>query len=168
MVDEMARLTDRPPAESPPPANSPFLPPSQRPQLPPAAPALQQRSLAAIVLSVLSLLAMMLIGNLQRGAAVAAVALAVGAVALSLAVTTTRAAKRAGSQRPRGAVVGTVLAVCGVLFSGCALGGFLIFSAQIDQYSNCMNGANTTAEQQACQNQLNSAITNRINSLSGR
>jgi hypothetical protein len=111
---------------------------------------------------------MMLIGNLQRGAAVAAVALAVGAVALTLAITTNRAAKRAATRRPRGAVVGTVLAVSGVLFSGCALGGFLVFGSQIDQYSNCVNAASTTAEQQACQTQLNNSITNRINSLSGR
>ena len=37
-----------------------------RPQLPPAAPALQQRAWAALALAVLSLIAMMLIGNLQR------------------------------------------------------------------------------------------------------
>jgi multisubunit Na+/H+ antiporter MnhB subunit len=164
----MARLTDRPPAGSPPPANSPFLPPAQRPQLPPAAASLQQRSLAALVLAILSLLSMLLIGNLERGATVAAVALAVAAVALVLAITTMSATKQARTRRPRGALAGLVLSACGVLFSGCALGGFLIFSAQIDQYSNCMNGAITGTEQQACQTQLNNAITDRINALAGR
>jgi multisubunit Na+/H+ antiporter MnhB subunit len=124
--------------------------------------------MAALILGILSLLSMLLIGNLERGATVAAVALAVAAVAFALAITTMSAAKRAGTRRPRGAVVGLVLCACGVLFSGCALGGFLIFSAQIDQYSNCMNGANTVAEQQACQTQLNNSITNRINVLSGK
>jgi hypothetical protein len=164
----MAKLTDRPPAGSPPPANSPFLPPAPRPQLPPAAPALQQRAVAALILAILSLVAMMLIGNLQRGATVAAVALGVAVAALILAITTASAAKRAGSHRPRGGMAGLVLSICGVLFSGCALGGFLIFGAQISQYSNCMNGANTVAGQQACQTQLNNSITDRINNLSGK
>jgi hypothetical protein len=124
--------------------------------------------MAALVLGILSLLSMMLIGNLERGATVAAVALAVAAAALALAITTMSAAKRAGTRRARGAVAGLVLSACGVLFSGCALGGFLIFNAQIDQYSNCMNGANTVAEQQACQTQLDNSITNRINALSGK
>jgi hypothetical protein len=124
--------------------------------------------MAALILGILSLLSMMLIGNLQRGATVAAVALVVAVVALALAITAMSASKRAGTRRPRGAVAGVVLSVCGLLFSGCALGGFLIFGAQIDQYSNCMTSANTVAEQQACQTQLDNSITSRINVLGGK
>ena len=76
-----------------------------------------------------------------------AVALAVAVVALVLAVSAMSAAKRAGTRRPRGAMAGAVLGVIGLLFSGFALVGFLIFGTQLDQYANCMNGANTTASQ---------------------
>ncbi len=121
--------------------------------------------MAALALAVLSLLAMVLIGNLERAAVVAAVALGVAAVALALAISAMSAAKRAGTRRPRGALAGLVLAVIGLLFSGFALLGFLIFGAQLDQYANCMNAANTVAEQQACQTQLNNAITSRLGAL---
>jgi hypothetical protein len=169
----MARLTDRPPPGSPqqgspPPPRSPFLPPPPRPQLPPAEPGLRQRAAAALILAVLSLLAMVLISNLHRAGYVAAVALAVAVTALVLAIPTLSAAKRAGTRRPRGAVAGVVLGVFGLLFSGFALLGFLIFGTQIDQYANCMNGASTAAEQQACQNQLDNSITSRIGILGGK
>jgi multisubunit Na+/H+ antiporter MnhB subunit len=164
----MARSTDRPPRGSARPPQSPFLPSAPRPQLPPAEPKLQQRGVAALALAVLSLLAMMLIGNLQRAAVVAAVALAVAVIALVLAISALSGAKRAGTRRPRGALVGVILGVIGLLFSGFALLGFLIFGAQLDQYSKCMNAANTVAEQQACQNQRNTAITDRIHALGGQ
>lgn len=167
----MARLTDdRPePGQSPPPKPSPppspFLPPEPprpRPQLPPSDPALRQRALAALFLGILSLITMLLIGNLQRAAPVAAVALAVALTAVALAVSAARAAKRAGTSRPRGATGGLVLGVVGVIFSGFALVGFLVFGAQIDQYSSCMNQAAATSQQQACQTQLEHAIDNRL------
>src|SRR6202044_759837 len=50
-------------------------------------------------------------------------------------------------------------------FSGFALLGFLIFGAQLNQYSSCMNQATSAAEQQACQTQLDNSITNRIGAL---
>ena len=169
----MARLTDRPQPGSPkskgsPPPPSPFLPPEPRPQLPPAAPGLGQRGLAAAALAVLSLVAMLLIGNLERAATVALVSLLVAVTAVALAVSALRAAKRAGTRRPRGALAGLVLGLIGLLFSGLALIGFLIFGTQIDQYSSCMHGANTVGARQACQNQLDHAINARITSLGGK
>jgi multisubunit Na+/H+ antiporter MnhB subunit len=177
----MARLTDRPqagsrqtpgtqPQGSPPtpPPRSPFLPPEPRPQLPPAEPVLRQRGLAALTLAVLSLIAMMLIGNLQRATAVALVSFLVAVAAVALAVSALRAARRAGTRKPPGATAGLVLGIIGLLFSGFALIGFLIFGPQIDQYSSCMHGANTVSEKQACQNQLDHAIDSRITSLGGK
>jgi peptidoglycan/LPS O-acetylase OafA/YrhL len=161
----MARLTDPPRPEVPPPPRSPFLPPAPRPQLPPAEPRLRQRAWAALTLAVLSLLAMVLIGNLQRAASVAAVSLVVAVLALYLGLSTLSAAKRASTRRPRGAVAGVVLGVIGLLVSGFALAGFLIFGTQLDQYASCMNGATTSAAQQACQTQLDNAITTRISNL---
>jgi len=161
----MARSTERPRRGQARPPESPFLPPPPRPQLPPADSRLQQRGVAALTLAILSLLAMVLIGNLQRAAAVAAVALAVAVVALVLAVSAMSAAKRDRTRRPRGALAGVILGVIGLLFSGFALLGFLIFGAQLNQYSSCMNQATSAAEQQACQTQLDNSITNRIGAL---
>jgi uncharacterized membrane protein YfcA len=123
--------------------------------------------LAALALSVLSLLAMTLISNIDRGVYVAGVALVVAIVALVLAFTTMSAAKRAGTRRPRGVVAATVLGLIGFVFCSLALGGFLIFRAELSQYSNCMNGANTTATQTACQNQLDNSVRNEIKLLGG-
>jgi hypothetical protein len=177
MAHEMARLTDRPqpesqpPSKAPPPpespARSPFLTPGPAPQLPPADPRLRQRAMAGLCLAVLSLLAMLLIGNVQRAGAVAGVALAVALAGVALAVSARRAARRAGTRRPGGATAGLVVGLLGTLFSGFALIGFLIFGAQIDQYSNCMHGASGTAAQQACQDQLQHAINARITQLGG-
>jgi len=162
----MARPIDPPP--TPPPApRSPFLAPPPRPQPPPASAALQQRGWAALALSVLSLLAMTAIGNIQRGVYVIAVALAVAIAGLILAFTTMSAARRAGTRRPRGVLAGAVLGVIGTVLCAFALAGFLLFRAQLRQYANCENAANTTATQTACQNQLNNAVTNKIRDLGG-
>jgi hypothetical protein len=157
----MARLTD------PPPPRSPFLLPPPRPQLPPPSPALQQRAWAALALSVLSLLAMTLISNIHRGVYVIGVALVVAIVALTLAIRTTSAARRAGTRRPRGVVAATILGLVGLVFASFALAGFLIFRTELSRYANCMNGANTTATQTACQNQLDNSVRNEIKLLGG-
>ena len=157
----MARLTD------PPPPRSPFLLPPPRPQLPPPSPAVQQRAWAALALSVLSLLAMTQISNIHRGAYVVGVALAVAVVALVLAFGSMSTAKRAGTRRPRGVVAATVLGLIAFVVCGFALSGFLLFRTELNQYANCMSGANTSATQTACQNQLNNSVRNEIKLLGG-
>jgi hypothetical protein len=154
MSYEMARL-------DPPPPRSPFLPPDTPPQ-PPAEPRLQQNAFAGLILALLSLIAMLFIGNLNRGATVAAVALAVAVVALLLLIPALRAAKRAGAQRPRGAMGGLILGLAGAVFSGMALIGFTAFGTQIDQYASCVNAASTSAARTACQTELENSIDNRL------
>jgi hypothetical protein len=156
----MARLTDPPP-------RSPLLLPPPRPQLPPPSPAVQQRAWAALALSVLSLLAMTQISNIHRGAYVVGVALAVAVVALVLAFGSMSTAKRAGTRRPRGVVAATVLGLIAFVVCGFALSGFLLFRTELNQYANCMSGANTSATQTACQNQLNNSVRNEIKLLGG-
>jgi hypothetical protein len=119
------------------------------------------------MLSVLSLLAMTAIGNIQRGVYVVAVALAVAIAGLVLAFTTMSAARKARTRRPRGVLGGAVLGVISTVVCGFVLAGFLIFWTQLHQYANCENAANTTATQTACQNQLNTAVTNEIRNLGG-
>ncbi len=162
----MARLTDRPPV---PPPGSPFLPPAPRPQLPPAAPALQQRATAALLLAVLSLIAIMLIGNLQRARYVLEVACVVALVGFVLAISAMRAAKRSGTRRPRASLAALLLGGLCAAFAGFAAIGFLIFGAQFNQYANCLNAAgSSTAAQNACQTAFSNAVTARINHLGGQ
>ena len=163
----MARLTDRPQPGSQPPPRSPFLPPEPRPQLPPAAPALQQRAAAALILALLSLIAMLLIGNLQRAVYVIAVALAVAVVGLVLAISAMKAAKRAGTRRPRTALPSVLLGGVGAVFSAFALAGLLIFWSQYMQYAKCLNGAATVATRNACEQQFKNSIGDRITVLGG-
>jgi uncharacterized membrane protein YfcA len=123
---------------------------------------------AALTLAVLSLITMTLIGNLQRAVYVVAVALVVAVAGLVLAISAMKAAKRAGTRRPRAAVASLLLGAIGALFSGVALIGFLMFWSQYMQYANCMNGATTVSLQNACQTQFNNSVDSRITLLSGK
>src|SRR6516165_5721797 len=159
----MARLTDK----QTPPRPPLYRPPGVRPPRPPADPALQQRVWAALMLALLSLFAMMMIGNLRRGVYVVAVAFIIAAVALWLSVSAMSRARRGGTGRPRAAVLATVLGAAGLVFSAFALMGFAMFWPQLTQYSNCLSGANTVSAQQACKQQLNNSVGNEIKVLGG-
>ena len=98
---------------------------------------------------------------------VVGVALVVAVVALVLAFGAMSAARKAGTRRPRGAVAAAVLGLIGAVFCSFALTGFLIFHTELSQYANCMSGANTTATQTACENQLDSSVRNEIKLLGG-
>lgn len=156
----MARLSDR--QQVPSPGSSP-LPPGP----PPAEREVQQRATAGLLLVLLSVIALLWGSDLQRTAYVLAVTLVISLIGLTLAISATKSAKRAGTARPRGATAGTVLGVLAALFSLVALLGFLAFWSQIMHYGDCMNGASTVATRNACQTQLQHALTARLNSLRG-
>jgi len=96
------------------------------------------------------------------------VALVIAATGLYLAVTAMRAAKRDGTARPRGSVLGTVLAVVGLVFGTVALAGFAMFWPQLTRYSSCMHGADTVSAQDACQKQFDDSVNSQMKVLSGR
>jgi hypothetical protein len=159
----MARPSSR---KSPP--RPPAYPPSRQPQTRlPGDPVLQQRAWAALMLAIISLCAMLMIGNIRRGVFVVAVALLIAAAAVWLAISAMSRARKAGSSRPRGVVLATVLGAVGLLFSVTVLAGFLMFWPQLTQYSSCLSAANTNTEQQACQQQLNGSVGNEIGVLGG-
>lgn len=123
-----------------------------------ADPAHQQRALAALVLSVLSLFGLLGVSNFQRGVYIVGFALVSGALAIWLAVTALARTRRAGTAGPRGSVTAIVIGGIGVLLSGLLLLGFALFGQQASTYSRCLSGANTIAAQQACRNQFAHSI----------
>ena len=135
----------------------------------PPDPLLRQRGWAALTLGLLSVVGLLFLGSLQRGMYVLVLTLAFGAVAIWLGVSASRRARRGGMARPRGAVSGTVFGGLGLGLSVTCLVVFAVFWPQLKAYSSCLDGANTVAAQQACQNQFNKSIGTEINKLeSGR
>jgi ABC-type amino acid transport system permease subunit len=142
-------------------------PPMQ--QRKPASPLLQQRSFAALMLAIISLLGMSGVSdNLKRGVVVLVVTMVIGGVGLWLSFTAMSRSRKEGTGRPRFAVAATVLGIIGTGLSALALIGFATFWPQISQYANCMSGANTVATQNACAQQLNSSLQTSMQILNHR
>jgi predicted PurR-regulated permease PerM len=125
-----------------------------------ADPPLQQRSVAALFLALLSLFGVLGLSNFQRGVYVVAFALVAGTMAVWLAATAMRRARRRGTAGPRGSVVAIVIGGVGVLISAVLLAGFALFGKQASTFSECLSGANTVAAQQTCRTQFTRAIEN--------
>ena len=125
-----------------------------------ADPAHQQWTVAAFFLAVLSLFGVLGLSNFQRGVYIVAFALVAGAMAIWLAGTALRRARRGGTAGPRGSVVVIVIGGAGVLISGLLLAGFALLGHQASAFSQCLSGANTVAAQQTCQNQFMRAVRN--------
>ena len=140
----------------------PRAPVPPRPPLPsrkPAEPLLQQRSFAALILALISLVGLLMANdNIRRGIVVLAVTLVIGGGGLWLSTTAMSRAKKGGTARPRLSVLATVLATAGTGLSALALLGFALFWPQISQYSTCMAGANTVIAQTACNQQLSNSL----------
>jgi predicted PurR-regulated permease PerM len=119
----------------------------------------RQRAIAALILGVLSVLALLGVGsNFHRGIYLVIFALAVGIGACWLGITAMRRARRAVSMRPRGAVAAIVLGVIGALLSAVLLLAFAAFWSQLNSFSQCLNEANTPSAQQTCVTQLHRSV----------
>jgi hypothetical protein len=123
-------------------------------------PAHQQRTVAAFFLAVLSLFGVLGLSNFQRGVYIVLFALVAGAMAIWLAGTAIRRARRGGTAGPRGSVVVIVIGGAGVLVSSILLAGFALLGHQASAFSQCLSGANTVAAQQRCQSQFMRAVRN--------
>jgi hypothetical protein len=115
--------------------------------------------------AVLSLVSMLALHNLARGLYVVLYGLLAGAVALWLAITAIRRARRERTARPRGSVTATVLAGAGTVLSAITLSAFVVLGSQLSAYGKCLAGANTIASQQACQSQFRQAVSRELTAL---
>jgi hypothetical protein len=134
-------------------------------RLPPAEPALQQRSTAALFLALLSLFGLMGINDLVHGVYVVGFALLAGLIAVWFAATAMARTRRSRTAKPRGAVTATVIAGIGIAISVVLLAGFAILGQQLSTYQQCMSGANTITARQDCQHQFTSAVNKEISGL---
>jgi len=126
----------------------------------------RQRALTAMLLGLLSLIALMLgLGNLRRGIFVAVLALLFAAGAIWLGTSASRKARRSGTARPRWAAGGVVLGCIGLVFSALWLLVLAVFWPQLNTYYNCMSGANTVTAQQACHKQFTDSVGSEISLL---
>jgi hypothetical protein len=128
----------------------------------------QQRAIAGVIFSLLSLLALRIaFGNLHRGIYLVILGLVLGIGGCALGITAIRRARSGGTQRPRGAIAAGILGGCATLFGLAALAFFTVLSAQLTQYSDCLGRAQTTASQQACYDQLSRAIHQKFGQPGG-
>jgi hypothetical protein len=123
----------------------------------------RQRGLFAMLMGTLSVVALLGLGsNFHRGIYLVVFALLVGIGACWLGITALRQAKRGATWRPRGAIFGTVVGALGSLVSLGLLITFTLFWPQLNQYSQCLNSANTLSAQQDCMTQLDRSVNGQI------
>lgn len=120
------------------------------------------------MLAMLSLFALMMIGNIQRAIYVVAVALTIAVTAVALAISAMSAARKAGTRRPGGALPGTLLGLVGFSFSCLWIAAAVLLWTPLNQYATCMDGAGTVALQQACQQQFLNSVNTDIAVLNGK
>jgi hypothetical protein len=132
---------------------TPARPP--RPSRPTAPPRreLRQRALAATIFALLSLLALVAANQAGHASYLVIFALVIAVAACVLGASAARRARREDTARPRGSVAGIILGAVAIILSLVALLG-IIFARQLTNYEQCMNNAQTTAAQQACEHRL--------------
>ena len=136
--------------------------------LPRPEPALQHRALAALFVALLSLAGFLGFNiEVRHSILIVIYALLAGALALWLAVTAIRRARRGRTARPRGSVAAIVLAGTGIVLSVVMLGAYALFGPQLSQYGKCLSEANTLTTQQACFSQFSRALNHEIAVLGG-
>ncbi len=156
------RTDPRPPAT---PA-APGGPGRGRVPLPPADPALQHRSVAALFVAMLSLAGFLGLNfDGHRGILIVLYALLAGTIALWLALSAIRRARRNRTARPRGSVAATAIAGLGVGLSTALLLAFALFGKQMSAYGQCFSGANTIAAKQSCYSQFSRTLSRQLTVL---
>jgi hypothetical protein len=125
----------------------------------------KHRTLAGLVLALISLSGLLGLSFPARGIYVVGYALLAGLIALWLAGSALRRARRNRTALPRGSRAAVFMACAGVTLSTTALVVFVTMGKQLSAYGQCLNGANTIQAQQLCRDQFNHAVSHEINVL---
>ncbi len=136
---------------------------------PPAGPppdlATRHRTIAGTVLALISLAGLLGLSFPTRGIYVVVYALVAGCIALWLAASALRRARKNRTARPRGSRTAVVIACVGVALSATALLVFVAMGKQLSAYGECLSGANTIEAQQSCRDQFNQAVNHELTVL---
>jgi len=152
-----------PPARTPGRKEPPAGPGGKAAALPPPEPALRHRTLAALVVALLSVAGLLGFNiEAQRAVFIVIYSLLAGVTALWLALTAMRRARRSRAARPRGSVAATVIAGVGIALSAVMLLAFSLFGQQLSDYGRCLSGANTIAGNQSCYSRFSHALDRQI------
>jgi hypothetical protein len=120
---------------------------------------LRHRAIASLILSVLSLVALLgLGGDLHRGVYLLIFSAVVGIAGCVIGITALRKARKTGSYRPRGAIGGIVLGAIAALLSIPILATYLAFPSQVDNYVKCLGQAQSSGAQQSCMDRFYRSI----------
>ncbi|HEY2552866.1 MAG TPA: hypothetical protein VGI64_20030 [Streptosporangiaceae bacterium] len=139
----------------------------KQPQRPPAR-ELQQRAIAGVVFSLLSLLALRIaFGNVHRGIYLVILGLLLGIGGFALGITAVRRARSTGTRRPRGAIAAGILGGCATVFGITTLILFTWLSAQLTQFSDCLSHAQTLSSQHACADQFSRSLHQKFGQSGG-
>ncbi len=120
---------------------------------------LRHRAIASLILSVLSLVALLgLGGDLHRGVYLLIFSAVIGIAGCVIGITAVRKARKTGSYRPRGAIGGIVLGAIAALLSIPILATYLAFPSQVDSYVKCLSQAQSSGAQQSCMDRFYRSI----------
>lgn len=125
----------------------------------------QHRTIAAMVLALVSLAGLLGLSFPTRGIYVVIYCLVAGCIGLWLAASALRRAKRNRTARPRGSRTALVIACAGVALSATMLVVFAVMGKQLSAYGQCLSGANTLEAQQSCRDQFTQAINHELTVL---
>jgi hypothetical protein len=135
------------------------------PDGPPPDLATQHRTIAGMALALISLAGLLGLSFPTRGIYVVLYALVAGILALWLAVSALRRARRNRTAPPRGSRTAVLIACAGVALSASALVVFVMMGKQLSAYGECLSGANTLEAQHSCRDQFNQAVDHEISVL---
>ena len=120
---------------------------------------LRHRAIASLILSVLSLVALLGLGSdLHRGVYLLIFSAVVGIAGCVIGITAVRKARKTGSYRPRGAIGGIVLGAIAALLSIPILATYLAFPDPGHNYVKCLSQAQSSGAQQSCMDRFYRSI----------
>jgi hypothetical protein len=120
---------------------------------------LRHRALASLVLSVLALVALLgLGGDLHRGVYLLIFSAVVGIGSCVIGITAVVKARKTGSYRPRGSMVGIVLGAIAAVLSIPILATYLAFPHQVDNYVKCLSQTQSSGGEQSCMDKFYKSI----------
>jgi hypothetical protein len=96
--------------------------------------------------------------DIHKGVYLLIFSAAVGLAGAIIGITALVSARKAGTYRPRGAIIGIVFGVLAAIVSVPILVAYLAFPTQVNNYVQCLSQAQTSHADQVCMTKFYKAI----------